>query len=150
MQTLRQQQRKWKRLNQISDDNGKGESNNNSNDDGIDDSSGGRDNDNMNDLDWESSDDNEPDMSDPEYEVDEIAAAQEGVPYKLDKDHKVKLDEETTARLRHILERAHKRNVLFIKRVTELGGQHSKNEINWDSEDSEASADKTHEEDKDK
>ena len=121
MQTLQQQQRKWKRLNQISDDNGKGESNNNSNDDGIDDSSGGRDNDNMNDLDWESSDDNEPDMSDPEYEVNEIAATQEGIPYELDEYGQVKLDGETTVGLRHILERARKRNALFIKHIIELG-----------------------------
>jgi len=34
---------------------------------------------------------------------------------------------------------------LFIRRVMELGGQHSENEINWESEDSEASADETNE-----
>ena len=135
--------RQWKHLNQSSDD----KSNDNSNDDANDDndSGDGRDDDNANDLDSESPDDNEADMSDPEFEVNESAAAQEGVPYELDEDGKVKLDEETTAGLRHILERARQRNALFIRRVMELGGQHSENEINWESEDSEASADETNE-----
>ena len=92
--------RQWKQLNQSPDH----KSNDNSNDDANDD------NDNANDLDSESPDDNEADMSDPEFEVNESAAAQEGVPYELDEDGKVKLDEETTAGLRHILERARQRN----------------------------------------
>ena len=150
--------REWKRLNRISDNKSEGESNDesnglsldDSNDDVTNDSSDGRDDDNANNLDWKSPDDNEPDTSDPEYEVDEIAAAQEGVPYELDEDGKVKLDEETTAGLRHILERARKRNALFIERIMQLGGQHSENVINWDSEDSETSAYETNEKAKDK
>jgi len=142
--------RQWKRLNQGSDDKSNDDSNDDAKDDSNDDSDNysgdGRDDDNANDLDWESPDDNEADISDREFEVDESAASQEGVPYELDEDGKVKLDEETTAGLRHILERARQRNALFIIRVMELGGQHSENEINWESEDSEASADEADEE----
>ena len=143
--------RQWKRLNRISDD----ETNEVTKDTGkksmaesLDNSDEDRNDDNANDLDWESPDDNEDDTSDPDYEVDENAAAQEGVSYELDEDGNVKLDEETTAGLRHILERVRQRNALFIRRVMELGGQHSENEINWKSEDSEASANGRNEEDK--
>jgi len=121
--------REWKRLNQISDNKSEGESNDesnalsldDSNDDVTNDSSDCRDDNNMNNLDWKSPDDNEPDMSDPEYEVNEIAATQEGIPYELDEYGQVKLDGETTVGLRHILERARKRNALFIKHIIELG-----------------------------
>jgi len=146
--------RQWKHLNQISNKKADNQSNyqrnDDSNDDGNDDSGNCRDDDNVNDWDWESLDNNETDTSDTEYEVDEIAAAQEGVPYELDEDSKVKLNEETTAGLRHIFERARQRNALFIKRVMELSGRHSENEIIWNSEDSEVSADEANDENKDK
>ena len=111
----------WKCLNQISDDESKDESNK-STDKIYGNSNDGSDDDNANDLDWESPDENERDTSDPEYEVDEITAAQEGVPYELDEDGEVSLNDETTAGLRHILERACQQNALFIKRVMELNG----------------------------
>ena len=133
----------WKHLNRISDDESKDESKDESNkstDKIHGDSNDGSDDNNANDLDWESPDENERDTSNPEYEVDEITAAQEGVPYELDEDGEVRLDDETTAGLRHILERARQHNELFIKRVMDLGAQHSENEINWDSGDSEASS----------
>jgi hypothetical protein len=76
----------WKVLNRISDDHM---------DDHSDDKSDG--------LSWESPDENEADVSDPEYEVDESIAAQEGVPYELDAEGEIKLSEETTAGLKRIL-----------------------------------------------
>ena len=123
----------WKGLNRISDDEANEvtkdmgnkritESLDNSDDNCNDDSSDGRDNDNANDLDWESPDDNEADISNPDYELDESAAAQEGVLYEFEEDSKVKLDEETTAGMRHILERVRQRNALFIRCVMELDG----------------------------
>ena len=143
--------RQWKRLNWISDDETNEvtkDTGNKSTAESLDNSDEDRNDDNANDLDWESPDDSEANTSDPDYEVDENAAVQEGVPYELDEDGNVKLDEETTAGLRHILERVCQRNALFIRRVMELGGQHSENEINWESEDSEASANGRNEEDK--
>jgi len=41
-------------------------------------------NNNADELDWQWPDDNEPDTSNPEYEVDEINATQKGAPYESD------------------------------------------------------------------
>jgi len=132
----------WKSLNRISDDESNDKSDNENNNESNNEGSN-----NADELDWQWPDDNEPDTSDPEYEVDEITAAQEGVPYELDEEGEVKLGEEATAGLRRILERARKRHALFIKRVVDLAGQHGESEINWDSEDSKDSAEEENEED---
>ena len=84
----------WKHLNLISD-----HSNDDSQNDSNNDSGDGSDDDNATDLDWNSLDENEANSSDPEYEVNETAAVQKGIPYELNEDGKVKLDEKTTAGL---------------------------------------------------
>ena len=60
----------WKHLNQIS-----AHSNNDSHDNGNDDTGDGSDNDKATDLDWKSPDENEANISDPEYEVNETTTA---------------------------------------------------------------------------
>ena len=84
--------------------------------------------------DWESPDENEPDVSDPEFEVDETIAAKEGVLYEFNDDGQLNLGERTTAVLRHILERARKRQEIFTERVVALSESHGETAIDWDSD----------------
>ena len=68
----------WKHLSRISDDETNEvtkDTGNKSSAERLDNSDDGRDNNNVHDLHWESPDDNEADTSDPDYEVDESAAA---------------------------------------------------------------------------
>ena len=75
---------------------------------------------------------------------------QKGIPYELNEDGKVKLDEKTTAGLQYILKRTHQRNGLVIKHVVELNGQYGENKINWDSQNLEAFVDEVNKKNKDK
>jgi len=136
----------WKSLNRISDD----ETNDKSNDESDNENNNKRNNkstNNANELDWQWPDHHKHEISDPEYEVNEITATQEEVPNELDKEGEVKLEEEATTGLRRILERAYKRYALFIKHVVDLAEQHSESEINWDSKHSKDSAEEENEED---
>ena len=108
----------WKAINDISDDKDSDEDNS------------------ATESDWESPDEKEADISDHEYEVDEDIAAEEGVPYKLDEEGKVKLSDEANAELRRILEKAKNGQEIFAERVVEMSRQHGETEFNWDSEDS--------------
>ena len=86
-------------------------SNNNRRDNDLDDG--------LDDLDWKSLNENEHDISDLKYKLNEISAAQKSIPYEFN-GKEVKFSKETMMKLKCILEKARKQHKILTTHIAEL------------------------------